>query len=266
MYTAKEVWKEKLRNLAWKLFSKLENNDNVNFDENGESFFIESLLKTLSQTEDNSKKIIIFDIGANIGHYTTILQSISLLNQLSLEIHLFEPTQSCFNILTEKFGHDTNIILNNFGASSEDGETVIFYDKEQSGLASLYDRNLDAYNLKFSHVESVSVKKISNYIKERGILHIDFIKIDIEGHELKAFEGFCDYINADFIDYIQFEYGGANLDSHTSLMELYTFFQKRNFSIAKIMPNGLSIRIYQPWMDNFTYANYVAISNKVLKK
>ncbi|MHA3098249.1 FkbM family methyltransferase [Acinetobacter brisouii] len=93
---------------------------------------------------------------------------------------------------------------------------------------------------------------------------MDFIKIDIEGHELKAFEGFECYMDSSFIDYIQFEYGGVNLDSHTSLMEIYNFFKKRGFSIAKLMPNGLLIRDYQPWMDNFMYSNYVAISNKVL--
>lgn len=265
MYTTMEVWKEKLRNLAWNIFSKLENNKNINFDKNGESYFIRDLFKILNKTNSN-KKIIVFDIGANIGDYTAMLQAESLPNQLNLEIHLFEPTKSCFSVLTEKFNNDKNIILNNFGASSEESEAVIFYDKEQSGLASLYDRNLDAYNLKLSHSESVSLKKISNYIEKKGISHIDFIKIDIEGHELKAFECFEYYINADFIDYIQFEYGGANLDSHTSLMEFYTFFEKRNFSIAKIMPNGLLIRAYKTWMDNFTYANYVAISNKVLKK
>ena len=118
--------------------------------------------------------------------------------------------------------------------------------------------------LYLSHIKKDYIGK--NYIENKGISHIDFIKIDIEGHELKAFEGFGSYMNADFIDYIQFEYGGANLDSHTSLMELYAFFEKRNFSIAKIMPNGLLVRAYKPWMDNFTYSNYVAVSNKVLQK
>ncbi|GLI54154.1 FkbM family methyltransferase [Thermodesulfovibrio yellowstonii] len=107
---------------------------------------------------------------------------------------------------------------------------------------------------------------MDEYIEENNIKHIDFIKIDIEGHELKAFYGFGSYLNSDFIDYIQFEYGGANLDSHTSLMDIYKFFEERNFSIAKIMQKGLELRKYSPFMENFMYANYVAISNRVLKK
>ena len=31
------------------------------------------------------------------------------------------------------------------------------------------------------------------YINAHQIKHIDFMKIDIEGHELKAFEGFGEY-------------------------------------------------------------------------
>jgi hypothetical protein len=105
---------------------------------------------------------------------------------------------------------------------------------------------------------------MDEYIESKNIKHINFIKIDIEGHELRAFEGFGKYINGDFIDYIQFEYGGANLDSHTSLMEIYKFLESRGFLIAKVMRNGLEIRSYKPFMENFNYANYVAISKRVV--
>ena len=57
---------------------------------------------------------------------------------------------------------------------------------------------------------------------------------------------------------------GANIDSHSSLMELYKFFKDRNFSVAKMMPNGIELRSYGSYMDNFNYSNYVAITNKIL--
>ena len=72
-------------------------------------------------------------------------------------------------------------------------------------------------------------------------------------------------MNGDFIDYIQFEYGGANLDSHSSLMEIYKLLSDNGFKVTKVMPNGLEIREYAPFMDNFNYSNYVAISEKVIK-
>ena len=69
MYTTMTTWTEKLRNFAWKLFSKLENNGNANFDENGEIIFIKKLTADFFQTKKRGK-IIFFDIGANIGDYT----------------------------------------------------------------------------------------------------------------------------------------------------------------------------------------------------
>lgn len=116
--------------------------------------------------------------------------------------------------------------------------------------------------IKLMQSEEVILKRADEYILEHGINHIDFVKLDVEGHELKFLEGSGDYLNGDLIDYIQFEYGGAYLDSRSSLMEIYKFLRDKNFSIAKIMPNGLKIRDYEPFMDNFQYANYVAISNR----
>ena len=35
-------------------------------------------------------------------------------------------------------------------------------------------------------------------------------------------------------------------------------------AVAKVMRDGLDVRPYQPWMENFQYANYVAISRKIV--
>ncbi len=92
------------------------------------------------------------------------------------------------------------------------------------------------------------------------------MKVDVEGHEMNVLTGLSSYLVENFIDFIQFEYGGTNLDSHTSLMELYELLEKSGFYVAKVMPCGLEIRTYQPWMDNFQYANYVAISKKIMER
>lgn len=49
-------------------------------------------------------------------------------------------------------------------------------------------------------------------------------------------------------------------------MELYVLFEDAGFVVAKIMRKGLEIRSYKPWMDNFQYGNYVAISKKKVDK
>lgn len=262
MFKKMSFIERKLRALSLRVFNLIENNGNANFDKNGEKVFIDNLMTSF---KNGGGKKVVFDIGANIGEYSNMIKTKSSSLSLDVQIHLFEPTKSCFETISKKFG-DNNTILNNFGASNEDCEATIFYDKEQSGLASLYQRNLVVYNLELNQSESIKLKRLDGYIEENSINHIDFIKIDIEGHELKAFEGFGKYLNAEFIDYIQFEYGGANLDSHSSLMDLYKLLNERGFEIAKIMPKGLEIRAYSPFMENFNYANYVAISKYKIDK
>ena len=259
MFIKKSYIERKLRGLSLRIFNKIENNGDCNFDNNGEKSFIDNLLKKF---ENGGGKKVVFDIGANIGEYTQMIKDKT--SDIAIDIHLFEPTKSCFSIISDKFSNDKNVILNNFGTSNNEEVAKIYYDKEQSGLASLYQRNLDSYDLELNKSEEIKLKRVDNYIEETNIKHIDFVKIDIEGHELKAFEGFGKYLDSEFIDYVQFEYGGANLDSHSSLMELYKLFIDRGFKIAKIMPQGLEIRDYQPYMDNFNYSNYVAISKRLL--
>ena len=262
MFKKESYIKRKIRGLSWRVFNALENNGNYNFGQNGEKVFTDNLFNSFKSKMGGG--IVVFDIGANIGEYTEMIKEKSNKLKLNTTLHLFEPTQSCYSFISDKFKNDDNITLNNFGVSNKDGSATIFYDKEKSGLASLYQRNLDSYNMQMDQSETIKLIRIDNYIEEKQIKHIDFIKIDIEGHELKAFEGFGKYISGDFIDYIQFEYGGANLDSHTSLMEIYKFLEDKGFKVAKVMPDGLEMRKYSPFMDNFNYANYVAVSNKVI--
>lgn len=176
--------------------------------------------------------------------------------------------QACFDILNKRFSNYTlhNIVLNKKAVSNNNGVAKIFYDVDKSGLASLYKRNLNSYTINMDKFEMVETVRLDTYITERSIDHIHFLKLDIEGHELAALHGLGTFRSGEFIDFIQFEYGGANIDSHTSLMELYVLFEDAGFVVAKIMRKGLEIRSYKPWMDNFQYGNYVAISKKKVDK
>lgn len=263
MYTKMSFIKKIAKHTAWYIFNKIENNNNCDIKKNGEKVFIENLFKKFKVSGGVK---IVFDIGANIGNYTNMLLDYSQGYNVDVQIHLFEPIKSCYEILCKKYDSKENITINNFGVSDSNTIAKIYYDREQSGLASLYQRNLNSYNLELNLSEEIELKRLDEYLQSKNIKHINFIKIDIEGHELKALEGLGIYLNSDFIDYIQFEYGGANLDSHTSLMEIYKLLESKGFKIAKVMPKGLEIRNYEPFMDNFQYSNYVAISSRVLEK
>ena len=262
MLVKSNILKKFIKSQLMRTFNWMENNNNCDFKNNGEKLFIDNLFDKVL-IKDREKEKIIFDVGANTGEYSQMILDISSRKSIPVAVHLFEPTEKCFQILEDKYLSSYNVFLNKFGLSNVEGVIDIYYDEEKSGLASLHKRNLSYYNIELSNKEEISIILGENYIIKKKINHINLLKLDIEGHELKALEGFGKYLSGDFIDFIQFEYGGANLDSHTSLMEIYEFLTNRNFKIAKVMPEGLEFREYKPYMDNFNYSNYVAVSNKI---
>jgi FkbM family methyltransferase len=260
-FIKKNILIEKFEGIVLRILYWLGNINNSNIETNGEKKFLSSFLNDAVSNE----KLIVFDVGANVGDYTFFLVNYAKKKKIELETHLFEPTKSCFEILKNKFNKEQYISLNQFGLSNQKEKKTLYYDKETSGLASLYKRNLEFYETRLDLQEEITLQRLDHYIKENGILHIHLLKIDIEGHELFALEGLGLYLDPKFIDMIQFEYGGANLDSKTSLLELYTLFEKHGFSVARIMKKGLKILPYSPTMENFQYANYVAISDQIIK-
>jgi FkbM family methyltransferase len=247
---------DRARSISFTLFNRIENNNNAEFSSNGEERFLHELFGKFSGP------VVLFDIGGNIGGYSEILVGECRRRTLKYDLHIFEPTASCFEILQSKFNGDPQVHLNNVGVSNADGAREIFYDIERSGFASLYQRNLTSLNVEMKKKESISLIRLEEYLLSNAVQGIDFLKIDIEGHELHAFEGMGKYLNGDFIKVIQFEYGGANLDSRTNLLDLYTLLTSRGFVLCKIMRNSIEQRDYQPWMDNFQYANYLAVSKQ----
>jgi FkbM family methyltransferase len=256
--------KKFVRSRILQAFAHLENNGNAEFSANGEEQFVNGLFEYLEKID--REKIVLFDIGANIGAYTQMLLDKTKNSAFTFEIHAFEPTKACFEVLEKKFSGVAQVILNRKAVSNAKGAAEIYYDKSKSGLASMYQRNLGAYKLRLDRTERIETVRLDEYLAENDVRHIHFMKIDVEGHEIAVLEGLGSYLSGDFIDVVQFEYGGANLDSHTSLLDLYVVFENANFVVAKIMRKVLEIRAYEPWMDNFSYANYVAISRRVVNR
>lgn len=248
----------KLSSILFTLFNRLENNNNADFWTNGEAEFIRRYFSHLNGP------VHLFDVGGNIGGYAEVLRGECRNRALPYAIHVFEPTKSCFSILTQKFSDDAGILLNNVGASDRAEQATIYYDEERSGFASLYQRDMSSVNVRMEKQETISLTRLDDYLQRTALPRIDLLKIDIEGHELAAFEGLGTFLSPSFIRAIQFEYGGANIDSKTTLREIYTLLSGAGFVIGKIMRHGIELRPYSTRMENYQYANYVALAPSVV--
>ena len=134
-----------------------------------------------------SKDDIVFDIGANFGYYTILM-----LRQIwggGGGVHSFEPLPETFLKLKKNIalnGFADNISLNNVALGERNGELTIRYPKRfGSGLATFSDPYNDLLSKRVC-----SITTLDNYISEKNIKNISFIKCDVEGYELFVLKGF----------------------------------------------------------------------------
>lgn len=205
--------------------------------------------------------LVFFDIGANTGEYT---EHILKLRNNSLSIHLFEPTGTCFQQLTQKYGDKSWIHLNKWAVSDQNQVVPIYYDQKGSKLASLYRRNLKQYDIEMNESEQVETIRLDQYIQQKGIKKIHLLKVDTEGHELAVLKSLGAYLHPLIIDFIQFEYGGTYQDAGIRLYNMYQLLEPAGFKIAKMHARGLTFLSYGPGLENYAYANYVAISPQIM--
>lgn len=241
-----------VKKVAWRLYAWAENLNDCNFESNGEGYFLSHL-----PFGEQKEPFIFFDVGANVGKYSQML-----LKQFpNAEGHLFEPLPSCAAKLRESFGENKAVYVNELAVSDVHGAQSLWFADKQNALASFYRRDPASCGVEADSFLEVKTITLESYIKSLGIKHIHLLKVDVEGHELKVLEGLGGFLHPDFIDLIQFEYGGTGIDSMTSLRSLYRLLESKGFAVCKLMPKGLWRRQYYPVMDNFQYSNYIAISS-----
>ena len=84
------------------------------------------------------------------------------------------------------------------------------------------------------------------------------MKIDIEGEELNAFKGGAKMISDNKNKYIQFEFGGANIDSRTFFRDFWYLLSPK-YNLYKITGKGLiPIKRYNENLEIFLMFNYLA--------
>lgn len=162
---------------------------------------------------------VICDIGANIGNHALYWAS----NMKVQKIYAFEPVDTTYKIL------ETNIKINNL-------ENIIkpfnigLSDEKGYGVINIYSNdNIGGTHIKKSdnlNGEKLNIDKLDNIeIKEEKI---DFMKIDVEGHELFTLKGAEQTINK-YKPLIFIEIFAENSDTITKLLSSYGYTLKQTF-------------------------------------
>jgi FkbM family methyltransferase len=199
---------------------------------------------------------LMLDIGGNKGEYSAeILRKFPNIN-----LHIFEPSKKNCDLLSNRFASSANVTISRNAVTERGGTQVLFSDIEGSGLSSLSKRRLEHFGIEMNLSENVESVSIDAYWKEILMSQIiDFVKIDIEGHELFALNGAKESIR--YMRIIQFEFGGCNIDTRTYFQDFWYLFKDANFKIYRISPTGaIPIDSYSENLENFETTNYIAVN------
>ncbi len=204
-----------------------------------------------------NQPLLAMDMGGNRGEYTAELRR----RAPAVEIHTFEPSWTNIQKLNSRFAGDAMIKIIPSAISEETGSATLYSNEPGSGLGSLTKRNLDHFNIPFDAKETISTLRFEEYWREElNSRVLDIVKIDIEGHELSALNGFGAALAATKV--IQFEFGGCNIDTRTYFRDFWYFFQARNFSLRRITPfGGAPMTQYKESDEFFSTTNYIAVNN-----
>ena len=152
----------------------------------------ESIIKT-GVWEDYSTNIVnrlvkpndyVLDIGANIGYYTVLFSKLVGNNG---KVFAVEPTKNYYNVLISnlKENNISNCEPFQIGFSDKEEKLKVFLGQHS---ASIYDVGVQ----EFRSYDWINLLTLNTFIINNKIEKIDFIKIDVDGHEPKILEGAWD--------------------------------------------------------------------------
>lgn len=126
----------------------------------------------LDYLPDNVLNNVCIDIGANIGNHSLYL------SKYFKSVIGFEPQEDLFTLLKLNTKYQKNIRIFNYGLSDKEEKLKIYYD-DLNRMGGSFTKK----NFKYEIVKTEIFDKIFNK------LSFSFIKIDVEGYELKALKG-----------------------------------------------------------------------------
>ena len=201
-------------------------------------------------------RVVLFDVGANVGGY-----SAALLEQFAdrdIFIHAFEPASRTYAALEERLRGRERVAIHNFGFSDDNVHRDLYASPGQSGLSSVYQRQLDHRNLRMEKSESIELRKLDDFCQEESIGAIQFLKLDVEGHELSVLKGAERMLSEGRISSIQWEFGGCNIDSRTFFRDFFYLLNDR-YRIWRVVKDGMTpILEYRESLEVFETVNYFA--------
>lgn len=225
----------------------------------GSGWALEAETNAAKSVIKNSRPVL-FDVGANNGEWSLLFHKIFP----EAQIFLFEPQPSCQQIIAAKNIPNSELIPK--AVSSQSGVVQLYTTAENSEIASLHPRQDSYFQQNVFTPLEVETITLDSVIEHYGLASIDFLKMDIEGHELDALNGATNSLAAQKIKAMSFEFGSGNINSRTFFRDFWDLLHPLKYRIYRILPSSRLMPIKQYYEDCEYFrgvSNYIAVLNEI---
>lgn len=218
-------------------------------------------LQLLAKFAKAKERLVVFDVGANIGDWTYFLlqEVVNSRTDVHIAVHSFEPVPSTFDILLSRISNHINqgeIYLRPLAISSKDGTARMYIYGEAAGTNSLHSSSI---NLEQKYI-TVEKSTLDSYCTANSVQTIHYLKCDAEGHDMEVILGAEKLFTEQRILACQFEYNHHWIYSRHYLKDVFDLFSDTPYRLGKITPKAIELHNeWHPELERFFESNYIIL-------
>jgi FkbM family methyltransferase len=199
---------------------------------------------------------VVLDIGAHMGLHTVLLSE--LVGTAGM-VHAFEANPERIPTLSVTIGHLANAALHSYGLADCSETTFLFVPEEQA-MASLADWT--AGRVGPTRTVACRLRTLDDVIADGSVPQPDFIKCDVEGAELRVFEGARHVLDRPEAPVVLYE---ANAHSASAFhqdisgaTDLLRSFAPAAYTIFHVQPHG-TLALLNSFRSDCDHYNLLAV-------
>jgi FkbM family methyltransferase len=181
---------------------------------NGEYWLLKQIISTTSVSMP-----VFIDIGSHLGDWSNYAETLITENgsESSGYIYAFEPATDSYGFLSERFKSSEVVSLEKFALSDKSGMKDFFVFGKMVGINSLSE-TVDAIN-----IEHVYTQRLDEFLVQRRIEQVVFVKSDAEGHDFNIICGAANMFEQGRVEVWQFEYNHRWIAEKRYLKDVFEF-------------------------------------------
>jgi FkbM family methyltransferase len=178
-------------------------------------------------------------------------------------VFAFEPTAYFRNVLTENVKENNvhNVKIPSYGLSDTDGEYPCYRYEASASIHTNIEERVNCVN-----IENILCRKMDNVFDEFGVKRLDFIKMDVDGHEPAILKGARNILNK-FSPIVLLEISHLHYRIQGTLAwDFYAYLKKEGYNIYD-EDNIVPLQNETDFLTkcgNFAYGRNIVISKNPL--